>query len=849
MSPTQQAISRDLRRRYWFPCRGYWSSASRDALREGVMTGASTADSFNCLVSSQEGNVVRRRGIAYYGESDVTAQAGLLEAVTKNLTMNMTARCGLDVQYPSATPGSIVGPTYLYTDLLDTGHFGQLYVLTSTQGTRKVLGHEMGTLASPGTTHYPRSATNANLPPNFRMIPLPYMAGGSGTQAVGYNRCTFPLMRALLCGGAMKMVQAGNYVLVGSLHGTPMKWDRRSNPSTSTGSEKAHIAPWGHITPICKPQAVPTSFASTGTNDRIWWDGDQFYLSFVFQMEDDSFSAPMQPRPRNATLPSGLGLITVGSTSGNSSYYALGIINVPLGPPGTKARLICRTRKTNVSTATTRPAGMTPQGATSDLDAAGQKLYVMGIIKDNRTSQFAGTQSNDDVILDDPIAINPFYIWPLPARHAFEMERRVALGYTRRQGPCAIQLTVCQGIGSSSALNADEDGFSAGGVYGTLAGSNGPFGSLAHCWRLYKDTAGTMTLSLRAASIGAGTITTEGTIGCAGVSVQDVIDGINATAVSEEWGGQPIPGTDTGISAQNLAPSVFDVATCTLAASSTITSSAGFADVAVGNRVKVQSGTGTVPASSIVIAKASDSSITIGNENGTAANATAGTATLRFWSDTGDDSWSTDTATWDVGNVRTFGPAFPAVIALSGKYLDSFPLDKQGIIFTNASPGAASLAPQSFANRQANRVSAPTDAGVCMGGAPVIPNAVAFYSEGVFAFENVRNTNTGEDQDYHLYRLTPKGQGCIQYGTIAWGTGWGGCLTAEGYLVTDGRQHRIITNALLDPAHGGRGILAYQALALASQNGSADLPQYQTAHALVVDGTLRLSVKPNASLA
>jgi hypothetical protein len=126
---------------------------------------------------------------------------------------------------------------------------------------------------------------------------------------------------------------------------------------------------------------------------------------------------------------------------------------------------------------------------------------------------------------------------------------------------------------------------------------------------------------------------------------------------------------------------------------------------------------------------------------------------------------------------------------------------------------------------------------------------VAFYSEGIFGLANTRDTNSGEDKDFRLFRLTPKGHGCIQYGTIAWGTGWAGCLTAEGYLVTDGRQYRIITNALLDPAHGGKGILAYQALALASQNGSADLPQYQTAHALVVDGTLRLSVKPNAAIA
>jgi hypothetical protein len=467
VSPTAQAVARDLRRRYWFPCRGYWSSASRDALREGVMTGASTADSFNCLVSSQEGNVLRRRGIAYYGESDVTAQAGLLEAVTKNLTMNMTCRHMLDVQYPSSTPGSIVGPTALYTDLLDTGHFGQLYVLTSTQGTRKVLGHEMGTLASPGTTHYPRSVTRSR--PNFRMIPLPYMAGGSGTQATGYNRCTFPLMRALLCGGAMKLYQAGDYVFAGSLHGTAMQWDRRSNPSTSTGSEQVHIGPWGIPTPMWQP-ALQSKTNATGDTDRIWWSGDQFYLSFVFQMDDGSVSAPLQVRPVNATLTSGYGLITVDgpATSNTASYSALSYF-VPIGPPGTNARFVCRTRKTNISTATTRPPGMTPQGATSDIDGGGRKLYVIGVIRDNVTTKFVDSGSNDDQsLLDDPLAINPFYMWPIPARYIGEMERRVAIGYTRKQTTCAIQLSpnTASNNPSLSEDGTDPKGFAVGAASG-----------------------------------------------------------------------------------------------------------------------------------------------------------------------------------------------------------------------------------------------------------------------------------------------------------------------------------------------------------------------------------------------
>ena len=841
---------REMARRYAFPCRGYWSSVAKDNLPPDVITGDSTADSFNWLVSATERHLVRRRGIVYLGESDVTAQVGLLESVTKNLSMNMTCRHMLDVQYPSATPGSIVGPTALYTDQADTGHFGQLYVNTSTQGTRKVLGHEMGTLASPGTTHYRRAV--ARVRPDFRMVPLPCLAGGSGTQAVLYNRCTFPLMRALLAGGAMKMIQARGQVFWGSLHGCPAKWDQRSNPSTSTGSEQVHVGPWGHLTPL--PLFSVATTASTGLNDKTWWDGDQFYLAFVFQNEDGSFSAPTQCRPVNAVLTSGRGLVTVGSTSGTSSYSNLRYL-LPIGPPGTAARLICRTRKTNVSTAVTRPAGMTPQGATSDIDAGGRKLYVVDIVRDNVTKFYYDSRSNDDQsLLDDPNAVNPFYVWPLPSRYCGEAERRAVVGYTRKQHPCAIQLAPVGGdrpyvLEDGSTPTAQGTPSEGSGIGAT---GFGPYGDYAACWRLYQDTAGAMTLLLRYAQIPAVTITNDlnYAIG-AGDTVQDIIDRINNTTLGDTagWAAEPVPGTDPGIFATNLAPSVFDVASCTLGTNSTITvGSSGFSDVAIGHRVKVQSGTGTVPANTVVIGKASDGSITIGDENGTAVNATAGTATLRFWSDCGDDSWSNTAATWDVGNVRSYLGSFPAVIALRGAYLDKLGFDKQGLMFTGSSPGAAQQAPQNFFNQPANRGSAPSDAGVFMGTAPIFPSPIAFYSEGIFALRNTRDFNTGVDQDYHLFRLTPKGLGCIQYGTIAWANGWAGCLTREGYLVTDGMRYHIISNALLDPARA-TGILAYQAMSLASQQGSADLPQYQTAHALVVDGVLRLSVKPNAAIA
>jgi len=763
-----------------------------------------------------------------------------LEAVTKNLSMNMIARHALDVQYPSATPGSIVGPTYLYTDRDDTGHFGQLYVLTSTQGTRKVMGHEMGTLASPGTTHYPRST--ASVRPNFRMIPLPYMAGGSGTQATGYSRCTYPLQRALVAGGSMKLHQADGKVFWPSLHGTGGKWDRRSNPSTSTGSEQVHVGPWGHTPPLFAPYLLSET-AAGGTNDQIWWDGDQFVPSVVFEMEDGSYSRPYI----NRSLSIAARLITVGTGLHTSSaaFQSITLGGIAVGPPGTRARLLLRTRKVNISTVGTRPVGMTPLGATSDIDAAGRKLYVFARIGNNTQTTYVMTESNDDSSLEDnPIAVDLFSSWPLPARHCFELERRVAIGYTRKQQLPAIILAPT----SSSAIfdiNVPED---------TAAGTDTPYGQYANCVRLFRNNVGTITLQVRQATIGAAGIATGSVNITATKTIQDVIDEINNNGVyasfgSGNWAAQPAPGTDPNILASYLAPTAMEINPCTLGTTSTITSSGLFADVAIGMRLRVQSGTGTIPTNAVVIGKTDDSTVTIGTENGASAVTTAGTASVQFWSDTGDDSWSTDASAWGIGNMRSFCGAYPAVLALKGSYVDALGFDEQGIMYTLGSPGSAPLAPQSFSISPTTRARGPSDAGIFMMGAPVFPNAVACFSEGIYVLQNTKNLNTGEDQDFVLRPLSPRGRGCIQYGTVVFGSGWAGYLTREGFIVTDGRFEKNITGWLLNPAHGGVGILAYHCLGLASFNGVANLLRYQTAHAYVVDGTLRLSFIPNAAIA
>lgn len=851
LSTRQKVVRRELKRKYLMPCKGYWSSIQRDQAPPGVITGDSTSDSYNCVVDGTEGQLVRRKGIAYYNESDPTAQVGLLEAVSKNRSMNAMCRQLLDVQYPSTLPGQITAsPTALYTDATDLAHMGQLYVPTSTQGTRKVLGHEMGTLASPGTTHYPRSASGG---PRFKMIALPYLCGGSAassggaTQATGYSRCAFPLARALVNGGAMRAVQASGLTLVPDLHATPLKHNGKSNPATNSGTETVRIGPWGHLPPLWNPDVVAGA-ASTGTSDRVWWDGDAFYVSVVFQMDDGSFSAPSQVRSKNAILTAGLGLVVVGSASGTSAYQATTMTNIPIGPTGTKARVLCRTRKTNISSASaaTRPTGMPSQGALSDIDSSGQKLYVLGVIQNNTQITYTDTGSNDDTSLrDDPVAIRTDGMWPRPSRYAFEMERRVGVGCSRKAHPCAIVLAP-NANGSKHGLNGPDD--TANAV--NSLGGDAPYSTNGWAFRLYRDTSGVLTLQLRVTPCGGSPIvTTSIALGSGAVlTVQDVIDSINASAAL--WSAQPVPGTDPNIVVSKLAPTVFDVASCTVTSggSSLTVSGSAFADVAIGMRVKIQSGTGTINSSAIVGAKATDGSITMVDENGNTITASvSGTATLRFWSELGDDSLSSDASTWDVGNYRCFLATHPGIIGLLGSYVDSFGIDTRGLMFTTAAPGSSSLAPQSFYNAEGLRHSLPASAGIFMGSATAYPNQVVCGSDGIYVLKNVKGANTGEDADYHLFPLSPRGRGCIQYGTIVAGDGWCGYLTREGFVVTDSEREIVISNALFNPS-SGRGIMADICQNQSSTNGIADLPGYQRAHALVADGKIRLTINRSDGL-
>jgi hypothetical protein len=291
-------------------------------------------------------------------------------------------------------------------------------------------------------------------------------------------------------------------------------------------------------------------------------------------------------------------------------------------------------------------------------------------------------------------------------------------------------------------------------------------------------------------------------------TIQDVIDSINGSLFGDagkEWAAKVVPGASANAPSDSLACTVMEAFTATGASGQsilTITPSGGHSvndDVAIGMLVV---GTG-VPAGSVVIAKPAANQVQIGDPaTGLAVNLT-GTASgaYTFAVSVGDDSLISAgaAARQKYGWVRCWGQSSPGILCFKGSYLDAFGKRPRDLWFTVGGPGSPRIAPNSFVI--GNRRSVPESAGILMGGAPLKSGCVAAYSKAIYTLENRKDGSTGADEDYFLYVLNKK-RGCISPYSVVAGDGWVGYMTAEGYVVTDGREERVITDDLHNPSSG-----------------------------------------------
>ena len=851
------------KRQYLGPCTGYRSDVARDMAPLGAMT----YESRDWLISPAEGQIQLRRGIFLSGETS-TARTGLLEAAWQQPTgesFRRGAYCRqlLPLQYPYSditggiTPTTL--PTGIYTDAEEL--YRQGTVLGVTKGnTFKQLGSDFSTS---GTT--PTYKIAASYEPYAKIVPLPYISRGgaaNGTavnSGVGYTRCAFEYSRRFVAPGSWRGIQVGRWFYLPNFHGCPAKWDLKTNADGTNATDRYNLRPSGHYPPMfCPTLAGNTTDCIVDATNKVFYQGDSAFVTIMFQYEDGSFSIPYRP---NTSQPFTISVTGAGGASDTTTYSSILLRSIAIGEPGVVRRIILATDWVNLGTATIpgTPSGWNPPGgnsttgrSASDIDLSIANLKVIGIINNNTDTTFKLTTRISGAAAAN--AVRDDHIWPPSSRYIFEMERRIGMGYSRRINPCAIVLAPIS---------------RKGGTYGDLNLANDSaslYSTTAQALQLYRSTAGALTASFRQGDIAAGSnftandITTIGGTALAACTLQQLIDTLYATTTASNgggWAGSLVPGVDGNILCSNLQPTVFQVGTGTVTnntgtVATTATSPNDFSDVALGMKCRIVSGGGAITGGTgVVIAKASNTSITLGTTGGAAIATTAdatGNTVFEFWCDCGDDTWNTD-ANWGTnraGNIRAFGPTLPAVIAFNGRYIDALGVDKQRVWFTSSPPGQASMAAESFFNNAANFAGVPASAGVFMGSVPLGRNNLAAYSRSFYVLENRKSGTSGEDQDYHFYPLNTR-RGLAFYGTLVSGDGWAGGLTPEGFMVTEGEPGRevIISNALYDPSTGYGVMNPFQASTslppYMSAWGDREDPSRQTYHAILSAGKMHLT--------
>lgn len=766
--------------------RGYVASINRALAPLDQITGASR----DFLIGQNESPLIKRKGRQIQGEAAPAAQVGLLEG-----KWSARPRKVFELVSAALTDGY---PTWaaLFNNEDSAKRYGQIiWRSTNGGGANHTFGQEFGSAGD--TSTYPALGTAAA--PTFKMIPLPYITEGTAgvTKATSWTRCSNKLLRRWVAPGARDVKRVGGWIYPTNFFGQPMRWNGLWGDTTTDRTQVLRAGPWGLIPPLYPP-TYNTASASTGTSDQNWRDGDTFYLSVIFEFEDGSFSAPFACRaPQSGVTAAAGGLVTVGSTSATLYYRSVTYTNIAIGPPGTVARLLCVSRKVNVNTSASPPAGFN-SGKVADLYP--DQLFIKAKIANNIQTTYIDGNGNHDTLLPNDLVLRLDRMWALPARYAFECDQRMCLLYTRLAHPTAI-IVAPTGNATSRDLNAADD-------------SSIPYGTKQFFVRIISGTFQLCTAT------SAGAVTANGITVGATTTLQQLVDLINATVVgdpSNEWVAQLAPGVDGNILASNLMATSQDVASCgTTSGSASIThGSSGFADVALGMKVN---GTGIPTTPLYVGSKTTNGAITLVDGNGVAANASAtGTVTLTFSAESGDDD-AVGGLLW--GYVRAINPAMPILCPFKASFLESYArTDKQRVWYTQASPGTAAMSPNAFINNRTNFASVSAAAGIGMGGAPLTRGAVVCYSKSIYTLENRKGGSTGEDQDYRLYPLNVS-RGCISPYSIASGDGWVSYLTREGLFVTDGVREVCISRDLHD-AGTGAGVLS-EAIAAAVQATAKD---------------------------
>lgn len=720
--------------RFGLPFAGFNSTIARHL----VPRNQATADSRDFVIDPTDGGWRRRLGMAITESAGTLPGAGILDSKHSTLPRHL-----FEMFSPAMTDGYPIPALLLTAEETDADQvgFGTLAYQSSNDGD----WHQM--LDEFGSTHYPTNGASPgpSLPAQYLVDPMFYGHGAGGA-----HRGTFEFVRNLIALGVREVHQIGEELICPNYQGVPWKWKRDLNESTSAGTRCNRLRVLGFKPPLF-PGIITAGTGSASAGP--WAKNDQFFYSVAFMDGSGALSMPLLPRDINATLTGGLGRATLGTAS--NFYTHVTWTNIPRGPYGTEARVLLRSPKVDSSLAAYIPPDF------SD-------LRVTAIIRDNVTTSYVDTGGNDVSLLADETRIRFDFDLPPCGRYIWTNDQHVFVGDTK-PNPIAFFAAAWESSANGGEFNVED--------------------SNAGLWSDPGDLIRITTTNLEISNNNAGgdPATNRTQIALSGKTIQQLVDSINATAVSgakHKWVAQVAPGADGGAAATLLAPTIYTLTSCgTTNGSAAVTRVAGFADVAKGQRVY-----GTGIAAATYVLDATTTTLTL------SANATAtGTVTLTFANDYGDDDYSSSAATAadQRGWQRVFGPtnAAPMYFSQTG-YLDKFPNKTGDVMFTGADPGHATYAPNNF--YIGNRRTAPGAWGVMMGGAGLLDNCIVPFTRAVAIFRNTRAGKSGLDPDYRFEGFN-ESRGCVSPYSIISGNGWVGYLTPDGLVVCDGQREVVIS--------------------------------------------------------
>lgn len=780
------------RRIQYGPFRGYVSAAKRHLVTPRDLT----TESYNVLVNPVSGEVECRGGSTIVGDtlSGGLEVSGLLGAHWSSRSRKAFALGGKSFSDGLQTHASLwtkdLNPASGTFPTVDEGYFGQVYVRNELASALK----NYTLLSEFSSTTYPASNGTFNTEPVLKCVPLWYESGEGG-----YTRGASEFSRRFLAAGSRSVVQTDAELLFPNLRGTPIRWDKALNGST-TGSERVRIFPTGPFAPLwCPTFDAADKVAATGS-DSLVKDGTTFFVSVLYEDQYGAFWMPCMPRIKNARLSGGMGFVTIGTAGGGSYYRSFTLRNIPIGPPGTRRRVVL---------------ACDPQvlAATSDkltLRIAGSGdnpgLKILGTLENNTQTTMVVT--NMDLLQNDNV-VRFDHVLPRRARHLFTGDQRVIAQVTL-PNPTALHLAPV-GANTDYDLNAADDSAT---LYGTKS-------------YYYRVTS----LGVYLYQYDAGTLTEQTFDFATYATLQDLVDAINATTVAgtpncKQWRAQLAPGVDGTMDSSTLCPTSRDVAdfACTI---NQATISGSISSVPVGALIS----DANFPAGTYLVSKQSATTGTLSAN----ATATAGAHTATFYSYCGDGAsygtgWAVAGPSSRYGLIRAHSGSFPGAIYFKRSALFGYDrVDTQSVYFTKAAPGdavtGASLSPNGWV-RANRRLPPPGSAGKSvgrgMGGIDISGGALVGYSDGIFFFVNERGGNTGEDFDVRLKTINLN-SGVICDTSWAAGNGWGSYLKSTGLHAADVNLREMLLSQDIHNVSNGDGDLVGEINAcLASLDGDTD---------------------------